>query len=58
MGRKVNARQGEYDADTTAILRIAKAISQDNTVTLTWRESVSSKLRDAAMLLMTPERKK
>jgi hypothetical protein len=56
MGRKVEPRNGDYDADAVVVLRIAKAVEGDGTVSQKWRTIVSTKLREAMRLLNSPER--
>lgn len=55
MGRDVKARMGNYNADATVLMRIAKAISQDATVTSAWRERAVARLRAAIQDLLNPE---
>lgn len=56
MGRKVEPRNGDYDADAVVVLRIAKAVEGDGTVSQRWRTLVSGKLRETMRLLNSPER--
>lgn len=54
MGRNVNPRNGNYDQDATVILRIAKAVSEDRTVTSEWRDRIKAQLTDVATELLRP----
>jgi hypothetical protein len=56
VGRRVGQRQGEYDGDVTVLLRMVKAVEQDNSVTEGWRTRARLKLREAIQTLLTPER--
>lgn len=54
MGRHVNPRSGDYDHDATVILRIAKAVAIDTSVTSEWRERVEAQLKRVASELLKP----
>jgi len=56
MGRNVGQRAGQYDGDVAVVLRIAKAVEQDSSVTPEWRKKASDNLRAAVRDLLQPER--
>lgn len=57
MGRHVGQRQGKYDGDVTVLLRIVKAVEQDNSVTEEWRSRARIHLREAIAVLLSPAKK-
>lgn len=54
MGRKITQRSGSYSNDASAVLRIARAIEQDATVTPEWRAAATARARELVTLLLSP----